>query len=116
MGNGKKYDGMDPADGVEMKLRYDLIPPEILEHLARIYTHGAKKYGENQWQEVDPFYNRYYAAAERHIQDDRKGETVDPLSGELHLAHAFWNIGALLWKRIKEQGEGTDETNSQISR
>lgn len=81
------------------KLRYDLIPPEILEALATLYTFGADRYGDNNWQGVEE--HRYYAALERHIQAHRKGEKIDPDSGLLHAAHAFWNAGAILYKNLE---------------
>lgn len=37
-------------EGLEEKLRYDLIPMGLLERLAKQYTYGAKKYGENNWK------------------------------------------------------------------
>lgn len=92
---GKKFD--------YGKLMYHLIPPEPIEHLARIYTHGCGKYGTNQWQNVRPFYERYYDALKRHLEADRMGELYDKDSGELHLAHAFWNMCTLLWGRIQDE-------------
>ena len=92
---GKKFDGIE--DSSIMKLRYDLIPPEILEKLAEIYTYGAGKYGENQWQHLPNAHKRYFGALMRHLMAFRKGETIDAESKLSHLAHAFWNVGALLW-------------------
>ena len=101
--SGRKYD-----DG---KLRYDLIPSECMEVLARILTYGANKYEANNWQNLEDYYNRYYAANERHIQKWRQGEDYDPESGELHLAHAFTNVCFLLWKKLKENKENGKENN-----
>jgi hypothetical protein len=100
---GKKYDGV--GDSSDMKLRYDLIPPEILEELARVYTYGAKKYGENQWQWLPNAKQRYYGALIRHIQEFRKGKIVDPESELNHLSHALWNVGALLWIQAHDKKE-----------
>lgn len=91
---GKKFDGG--------KLRYDLIPPEVLEALATILTFGAQKYGENNWQELEDFEDRYTAALFRHIQDRRMGERIDPESGCLHWAHALCNTAFLLWGDIQD--------------
>lgn len=44
MNKGKKDD--------KDKLRYDLIPWCIDEELAKVVTHGAEKYGENNWAEL----------------------------------------------------------------
>lgn len=91
---GKKYD--------DMKLKYHLIPSECIESVAKILTFGANKYGENNWQNLEDFNNRYYSALMRHIEKWRQGEYIDPESGELHLSHAMTNICFLLWKGIQE--------------
>jgi len=89
---GKKYD--------TGKLRYDLVPPEATEMLARVLTYGANKYDANNWQNLDEFESRYTAAMFRHFEAWRKGEKVDPESGLPHLGHAFCNIMFLLWKDL----------------
>ena len=101
--SGRKYDNG--------KLRYDLIPSECMEALARVLTYGANKYEANNWQNLEDYYNRYYAADERHIQKWRQGEDYDQESGELHLAHAFTNVCFLLWKKLKENKENGKENN-----
>lgn len=91
----KKYD--------QGKLRYDLIPPEILEALAEVYTYGLNKgYGEESWKDVPDAKKRYTAAFFRHFQDYRKGNTIDPESTKSHLWHALWNIGTLVWFEMQE--------------
>lgn len=89
----KKYDSA--------KTRYDLFPPECLEAISKILTFGAEKYGSNNWQNLEDFESRYYAALERHIQAWRMGENVDPESGHPHLAHVACNAVFLLWKELK---------------
>lgn len=83
------------------KLRYDLLPPEPIEELVKILTHGAAKYGPNNWQGLDHFEDRYYAACMRHLQLWRQGERLDKDSGLSHLAHAMCCITFLLWKEGK---------------
>lgn len=78
------------------KLRFDLVPVAEMEALADIFTFGAEKYGPNTWPNVPDAIERYYAAALRHLVAWRKGTKTDPESGRPHLAHAFWNLGALL--------------------
>lgn len=78
------------------KLRYDLVPPEFIEALAEVMTHGAKEYKENTWQDVDS--ERYYAALMRHIQDWRKGNNMDKKSGLHHLKLAMCNTAFLVFK------------------
>lgn len=50
------------------KPRFDLIPVELLERIAKQFAYGAKKYGENNWKlgkgpEIDIFKQ----AAHRHL-------------------------------------------------
>lgn len=85
---GRKYD-----DG---KLRYDLVPMEALEGLAKVLTYGASKYGDNNWQLVES--DRYIAAFYRHFHAWRKGETNDDESGYHHLEHCLANVAFLLYK------------------
>jgi len=80
---GSKYD--------EGKANFSLIPPETLEEIAKVFTFGAKKYGEYNWQHVKP-HQRYEAAAMRHIIADKKGEKLDPESGLTHLSHAITSL------------------------
>ncbi len=82
----------------EKKLRYDLIPPVVLEELAKVLTYGAEKYGDHNWKNLDNFEERYYSALMRHIQAHRKGEKNDKESGLSHLSHAFTNIAFLIFK------------------
>ena len=86
----------------EGKLRYDLIPAECLEELADIITYGADKYGENNWQSLDNFENRYYAALMRHLQSWRKSEKCDEESGKLHLSHALACIAFLVYNETRK--------------
>lgn len=83
----------DRKDG---KLRWELLPLEEVEELVKVYTFGAAKYAENSWQKLPDGYRRYKAALFRHILAYEKGETMDPESGLLHLAHAAWNALAML--------------------
>lgn len=95
LGPGLKFD--------QDKTRWDLLPTECIEDVVKILTFGASKYGPNNWQNVTPFEDRYYAAAMRHIVSWRQGEKEDPESGLNHLAHAMCNLVFLLWneKQIK---------------
>jgi hypothetical protein len=76
------------------KLRYDLVPTEAFEAIAEAMTHGANKYGDNNWQGISP--ERYYAALLRHLISWRKGETHDPETSLNHLKHVLTNTVFLL--------------------
>lgn len=61
----------------EGKLRYDLIPLAAEREVARVLTHGAEKYGPDNWREVPNLRQRYHAAARRHLADAMLGHTFD---------------------------------------
>ena len=86
---GKKYD--------DKKLRWDLLPYAEIEDVVKILTHGAKKYGDENWKEVKGGRWRYLAAAMRHIVTWKKGEIVDRDTGVSHLAHAVCCLLFLMW-------------------
>jgi len=90
------------------KARLDLIPPRAEIELGMVLTFGAEKYAVNSWQDVDDGINRYLAAAMRHINAIRQGETHDKESGLLHSAHAACNmmfVTELMSIKNKSQGE-----------
>lgn len=105
------------------KLRYDLMPPRSFERVVEVLTYGAEKYtvygdctcnipssghtiscashkiiskGDNNWKLVEDPFETYYAAALRHLQKYRLGETTDPDSMIHHLAHAITDLIFLL--------------------
>lgn len=87
MEEGKKFD----AD----KARFDLIPPGSLWAVAEIYTYGAGKYADRNW-EKGLSWGRVFAAIMRHLWSFWRGEELDEESGLPHLAHAAWDCLALL--------------------
>jgi hypothetical protein len=72
------------------KLRYDLMSPLAARRIAQVFTKGAKKYGDRNWEKGMPF-SRVLASALRHIESYKLGDV-----SEDHLAHAAWNLEALL--------------------
>lgn len=58
------------------KSRYDLIPPFPLEQLAKLYTTGAIKYAERNW-EKGMKWSRCFSALMRHAWAFWSGETYD---------------------------------------
>lgn len=87
------------AEGVKYdagKLRYDLIPARPLEYLAAVYTFGASKYEDRNWEKGMPF-SKIYGAIQRHLNAFWKGENLNPQDGNLpHLAQAAFGCFALL--------------------
>lgn len=86
------------------KLRMDLIPPEAIEALASVLTHGSKKYGDNNWM-GGISYGRVYGAIQRHLQSYRKGEYYDAESGLPHLWHAFTELAFLIYFEENNYGK-----------
>lgn len=78
------------------KTRWDLLPLRTVEEIVKVYTFGAGKYGDNNWQNLPDGYNRYKAAMFRHLAASERGEQLDSESGLPHLAHMAWNAIALL--------------------
>ena len=87
------------------KLRYDLIPPFALKELARVFSYGAEKYGERNWEAgLD-----WEAFAPLKGTSGAGGqEDADEETGISHLAHAAWNCLALLEFARTHPEETTD--------
>lgn len=108
----KKYKMMKDSNNQESikndfkddKLRWDLLPMEEIEDIVRVYHAGAKKYGPNRWQNLEDGFERYRAAAARHLMEYLKGERVDADTGCLHLAQYAWNAIAMLY--LDKHGKG----------
>ena len=97
------------------KLRYDLIPPEGLEELARTYTHGASHPdGARRWEQGGSWL-RLFAAMMRHAWKWRRGEDYDKESGLHHMASvAFYAMALVTYKvrGVKEDDRVITETDS----
>ena len=93
------------------KLRYDLIPPYVLDELAKIYTYGAKKYHpDNYLKGMD--WRKVLGPALRHLYAWCRGSKKDLESGHSHLAHCIWNLCTLM---IYEQKKiGRDDRNPYL--
>lgn len=77
------------------KLRFDLIPPIALFELAKVYTIGARKYEDRNW-EKGLKYGRVFGAMMRHAWRWWLGEERDPVDGQCHLASVMWCAAALI--------------------
>lgn len=88
------YAGRKNDDG---KLRWDLVPYDILEHAVSVLTHGAKKYDDWNWQNLKDGEDRYFAATMRHLTAHRQCEFDDEESGLPHLAHALASLMFCFW-------------------
>jgi hypothetical protein len=80
--------GIKHDDG---KARYDLLPTLPLAELVRVFTIGATKYGDRNWElGIEDGFARVYAAMQRHAWAWWGGETHDPGDGQHHLASVAW--------------------------
>lgn len=89
------------------KLRFDLIPGQPLEELAKVYTIGAKKYADRNYAEGDGLsWMRVYGALIRHANAFLLGESIDPDDGQHHLASVAWCAFTLMeLEEIRPQGD-----------
>lgn len=93
--------------GVKMdegKARYDLLPPEGLEAVAKVLEFGAKKYSARNW-EKGMLWSRPFAGAMRHLWAWWRGEDRDKDTGYSHLWHATTNIFFLIAYEARGKGE-----------
>lgn len=98
-------------DIIDDKLRWDLLPMEEIEDIVKVYHAGAKKYGPNNWQNLDNGFERYRAAMFRHLMEYMKGERVDKETNVHHLAAAAWNVITMLW--YDKHGKGLMPLNKE---
>ena len=103
--SGVKYD--------EGKLRFDLLPVRPLEEVARVYTIGAKKYADRNW-EKGLQWGRVFAAMMRHAWAWWRGEKHDPKDGQHHLASVAWCALALM--EYEETHQELDDRPATLAR
>lgn len=95
---GVKYDAH--------KLRFDLFPWDAWTEVAYVYTYGAVKYSDRNW-EKGMRWGRYIGAAIRHFVSWLGGESRDPESGCHHLAQVVFCVTCLMAYELR--GLGTDD-------
>jgi hypothetical protein len=88
----KKEQGLKHDAG---KPRFELLPPNALREVAEVYTFGALKYEDRNW-ERGISWGRVYGAVQRHLHAFWAGQDLDEESGLPHLAHAAFGLLALL--------------------
>ncbi len=77
------------------------LPPAGIEAVAMVQLYGHKKYGDFNNYRKGMEHSRQLSCAIRHIMAHMNGETKDPESGELHLAHAACRLLFLI-QNIKD--------------
>lgn len=81
---GQKFDDGKPQLG---RLFSSKLLPAV-KTVIKVIEFGAKKYGWNNWSNVDNGAERYREAAIRHLAARTSGELNDPESALPHTAHA----------------------------
>ena len=104
---GKRYDAG--------KLRYDLLPVDAVREVVRVYTKGAEKYADRNW-EKGMSWSRCIGPLMRHLEAFREGKIwddgIDPVTGQPgtgchHMAMVAWNALALV--AYERRGIGTND-------
>jgi hypothetical protein len=73
-----------------------LVPAGALIQMAGVMQLGAEKYGPFNWRKDPVEAMTYVHAAMRHLTSWVDGESVDPESGESHIAHVASCMAILL--------------------
>lgn len=99
----------DPITGGQKGMkpeRMELIPPEAMAEMARVYAHGAEKYAAFNWLKGYPW-SWSVGALARHLNRYQAGERRDMDSGRHHLAHVMFHCATLM--EFERLGRGTDD-------
>lgn len=91
--NGRKADG----------LRFDLIPEDALAELAWVYTAGAQKYEDRNWEKGYEWH-KSIRALYSHLGFFMAGEDRDPETGALHIMQVAWHAIALAVFYLRDVG------------
>jgi hypothetical protein len=86
------------------KYRFSLLSTDALVDIAKVGTMGATKYADHNWRKGMKW-SRLLDAAHRHMMAWQLGENLDAESQLPHLAHACWNLMALLEYEKRGFGE-----------
>ena len=100
--NDKKTQVNDfKKDRIDGKLRWELLPLDLLEDLVKVYDEGAKKYFVESWKQIDEGHSRCKGALLRHLLESEK-QDIDDETECYHLAQVAWNALTMLWFRKQE--------------
>lgn len=92
--------------------RFSLIPPEFLWQLAEHYGKGATKYDDRNWERGYDW-SLTVDALERHYNQWKLGEDIDPETGSHHLIAMAWHVVALFIFQLR--GLGRDDVRQLSS-
>ena len=98
---GVKHDGG--------KLPYHLLPFDAVDEVVAVLQHGAKKYGDRNWEQgMD--WSRLLGATLRHLSSYSQGQRIDPETRLPALAHAACDLLFLL--AYEKRAVGNDDLAS----
>ena len=83
--------------------RFDLVPWDAMEEVARVYGVGAKKYDDHNWLKGYKW-SLSLGALLRHVAKWAVGIDRDSETGCHHLAHAAWHCLTLLTFTMRKLG------------
>jgi hypothetical protein len=86
------------------KSRWELLPFDSIEEIAKVLDFGAKKYGDRNW-ELGFNWTRLVGSLLRHVSAWAMGQDKDPETGLSHLAHAGCNLLFLLTFELRSIGK-----------
>jgi hypothetical protein len=87
----------------EGKIRWSLLPLDVIQEVIKVLMHGEKKYSAFGWKDLPNWRERYYDAAMRHITKWAQGTEIDKDSGYPHLACAICNLIFLRYLESREK-------------
>ena len=80
----------------EGKIRHDLIPPWVIDEIAKVYTYGTIKYDDDNWRKGLRWKKHVIGPLHRHLNKWLRGEKIDTESNCHHLAMVIWQCMALM--------------------
>lgn len=107
------------------KIRYDLLEPFAITELAKVFTKGAEKYADRNW-EKGMKWSKMRASLGRHLAayDNSEDYDFDPMceackagncvnhTGLYHIAQVAWNaLGILSYYKLFPQGDDRPHRN-----
>ena len=85
----------------KLDTRFDLIPPEAAERLAKVLAYGSKKYSDNNWHGI-PLHSHLNHLV-RHVYKYLAGD-----KSEDHLGHVLCRAAMAVWAQEQHLGERPD--------
>lgn len=105
-----------PVKFDDNKPRWGLLPWEGINEVVKIFTFGAKKYGDYNWAKHNGLsWSRVFDALMRHLFAWYTGEDIDPESKKSHLAHAACGVLFLLFYSVKRDRYGMNDDRPHIA-